>query len=149
MEWVRRAGEWRTLAGKRELCGTLNADEAARLRELEQFFDGCGAESDGLPYQQREQSRAAVELVVTFASGGEGTLRDLSGTGAFVETTLELTVGARMVMRVIDCWTGDEWRFGAEVVRVAANGVGLKLVGIPLSLRLGHRSHPADTRRAA
>jgi len=148
MEWVRRAGEWRTLAGKRELCGTLNAEETARLRELEQFFDGCGAENDALPYQQREQARVAVELIVTFASGGEGTLRDLSGTGVFVETTQALTVGARTVMRVIDCWTGDEWRFGAEVVRVAQKGVGLKLVGIPLQLRLGHRSH-ASERRAA
>jgi hypothetical protein len=146
MEWVQRAGEWRTLAGKRDLRGSLTADEQTKLGELEHFFCDV-ADSNRFPFQQREQVRAAVELVVTFA-GVEGKLRDVSGEGAFVETALQFEVGARTVMRIIDCWTGDEWRFGAEVVRTTHEGVGLKFVGIPLQLRLGHRS-AIDTRRAA
>jgi hypothetical protein len=141
MEWVRRVGEWRTLAGKRDQlrCGLRN-DEQARLDELEHFFAGC-ADSDRMAFEQREHERTAVKLLVTFAAGGEGVLRDLSGEGAFVETAQPLTIGSRTVMRVIDRFTGDEWRFAAEVVRIARRGVGLKFVGIPLELRLGHRTH--------
>jgi hypothetical protein len=148
MEWVQSAGEWRTLAGKRELRGSLPADEQAKLDELQRFFREV-ADSHRFPFLQREQVRVAVEGIVTFASGAEGKLRDVSGEGAFVETAQPLAVGPRTVMRVIDCWTGDEWRFAAEVVRTTRDGVGLKFVGIPLNLRLGHRSAPIDTRRAA
>ena len=41
MEWIKRASEYRTLAGKRDLLGyPLGAVEAARLEELERFFAG-------------------------------------------------------------------------------------------------------------
>ena len=78
--------------------------------------------------------------------------RDISGDGVFIETRKPLRVGARTVMRVRDRVTGDEWRFGAEVVRLEGGehgGMGLRFVGIPLALRLGHRPAPRATRRAA
>jgi hypothetical protein len=57
------------------------------------------------------------------------------------------------VVSVLDRATAEEWRFGAEVVRLASGarrGMGLRLVGIPLALRVGHRASPVKPiRRAA
>jgi hypothetical protein len=33
----------------------------------------------------------------------------------------------------------EQWEFAAEVVRLEAAGVGLRFVGIPLTLRITHR----------
>ena len=74
----------------------------------------------------------------------------------YIETTQPLPVGSQTVVRVIDRHTGDEWRFAAEVVRLECGertGMGLRFVGIPLSMRLGHRTtrphHPRDLSQAA
>jgi hypothetical protein len=149
MEWVRRAGEYRTLAGKRDELGfPLAPIESARLAELERFFSGC-ADPERAPFVQREQVRRAISVVVTFRTGQKGIdsgeARDISGEGLFVACHSPLSIGESTVVRVIDRFSGEEWRFGAEVVRVELgdhSGMGLRFVGIPLALRVGHRGAP-------
>jgi hypothetical protein len=143
MEWIRRASEYRTLTGKRDLlCARLSATEQARLEELrEQFAERLPTLR--LPFNQREQVRAPVSVLVQF-QGRHGTLkgcaRDFSGEGAFVETVQPLPAGTRTVLQVSDRETGEEWRFGAEVTRVEENGMGLRFVGIPVAIRINHRA---------
>jgi len=152
MEWIRRAGDYRTLTGKRDQLGfPLGAVERARLEELERFF-AAQADPNLEPYAQREQERAPISAVVTFTNDDTparlGLARDISGHGLFVETRQPLRVGERTVVRVLDKYSGDEWRFGAEVVRLEGGdrgGMGLRFVGIPVSMRTGHR--PAPQRR--
>jgi hypothetical protein len=149
MEWVKRASEYRTLQGKRDLLGyPLGAVEAARLDELERFF----AESlhpQRLVFTQRDQQRIRISIVVTFSGRdgiGRGRARDISGDGLYVETEQPLKVGARTVVSVMDRMTSEEWQFSAEVVRIESAGMGLKFLGIPLQLRVGHR-RPVPVRR--
>jgi hypothetical protein len=146
MSWFRRVAELRTLTGKRDLLGyPLAPIDSARLEELERFFFTT-ADPARSPFSQRGQRRHAILAVVSFQRGprmAEGTARDLSADGVFVETRSPLPVGTRTVVRVLDRSTGDEWRFGGDVVRVEHGdrpGMAVRFVGIPLSLRLGHRT---------
>jgi PilZ domain len=161
MEWLKRTVDYRTLIGKRDQLGyPLGALESARLAELERFFS-APANPDLEAWAQREQERAPISLVVTFSSvqpgGGRGRARDISGDGVFIETTAPLRIGSRTVISVSDAVTGDEFRLGAEVVRIEAGergGMGLRFVGIPLALRVGHRRatpehRPELTKKAA
>lgn len=160
MDCIRQAGDYRTLIGKRDQLGfPLGELERARLAELEQFF-AASADPNLEPYAQREQDRLPISLVVTFTNDDTparlGLARDISGHGLFVETQKPLRVGERTVVRVLDNRSGDEWRFGAEVVRLETGergGMGLRFVGIPLSMRVGHRPAPrpapVSSRRAA
>jgi hypothetical protein len=148
MEWVRRAGDYRVLVGKRDRLGyLLGAEERARLEELERFFMQ-DANRRRLPWTSREQIRAPVSVVVQF-EGVRAHARDISGDGIFVVTDKPLPIGARTVVCVTDDPLHDdgddeapyeEWRFGAEVVRLERDGMGLRFVGIPLVLRITHRS---------
>jgi hypothetical protein len=147
MDFIHRVGEYRTLVGKRDQLGyPLGSLEQARLDELEAFFGALG-QPRGLPFTTRERERARISLVVTFSSGNDpvaGEARDVSPDGMFIRTFEPLPLGARAIIRVIDRTSGDEWRFGAEVVRLAVGpngGIGIRFKGIPLQLRLGHR-HP-------
>jgi hypothetical protein len=156
MEWIRRAADYRVLVGKRDTLGfPLGALEQARLVELERFF-GRDANRRRTPWTHREQLRAPVHLIVQFGDA-TGVARDLSGDGIFVETTRPLLPGARTVLRVNEAMQRgldglplpdeepaavDEWRFAAEVVRIDVNGMGLRLVGIPLQLRITHHGTP-------
>jgi hypothetical protein len=157
MEWIRRAADYRVLVGKRDSLGfPLVARELERLEELERFF-GRDANRRRNPWADREQLRAPARLVVQFGDA-VGFLRDLSGHGMFVETTRPLAPGQKTVVRVNEAMqrgldgfpfdpdeepaTVDEWRFVAEVVRVDINGMGLRLVGIPLQLRITHHGTP-------
>jgi hypothetical protein len=154
MEWIRRAGDYRTLIGKRDQLGfPLGPVEAARLAELERFF-AASADPNLELYAQREQDRAPISAVVSFSDqtegGALGRARDISGDGVFVETRRPLRVGERTVIRILDRFSGAEWRFGAEVVRLESGergGMGLRFVGIPLSMRVGHRPAPGTTPR--
>ena len=150
MEWITRVGEYRTLRGKRDQLGcALGRSEAARLAELERFFAAC-ADPHRIPFVQRDQLRAAISLFVTFRTGEEncdGEARDVSGDGMFIATPRPLAPGAQTTIRVIDRYTGEEWRFAAEVVRAESHGMGLRLLGIPLALRLGHRGAPPHSPR--
>ncbi len=149
MDWVRRAGDYRVLVGKRDGLGyPLGAVEQARLDELERFFMQ-DANRRRVPWASREQIRAPISIVVQFGDAA-GRARDISGDGIFVETAAPLPIGTRTVVRVSadePACDGDdqvevpyeEWRFGAEVVRIEAAGMGLRFVGIPLVLRITHR----------
>lgn len=150
MDWVRRAGDYRVLVGKRDRLGYLLGEvERARLDELERFFMQ-DANRRRAPWASREQIRAPISVVVQL---GDSTAqaRDISGDGIFVVTDARLPIGARTVVRVADePPTGDDidaeapydqWEFAAEVVRLDAEGMGLRFVGIPLVLRITHRSN--------
>ena len=154
MDWVRRAGDYRILVGKRDRLGyPLGEVERARLDELERFFVQ-DANRRRAPWASREQIRAPISLVVQFGEWS-GHARDISGDGIYIETQAPLAIGQRMVVRVADELpaTGDDdaippydqWEFGAEVVRLDANGIGLRFVGIPLVLRITHRRERDDS----
>jgi hypothetical protein len=157
MEWIRRAVDYRTLIGKRDQLGApLAPIEAARLADLERFF-AASSDPDLEPYAQREHERTPISVVVAFPSeapaGSVGRARDISGDGLFVETNQPLRPGTRTVVRVSDDETGEEYRLGAEVVRLEGGvrgGMGLRFIGIPLALRVGlRRPEPPTVRRAA
>ncbi len=161
MDWVRRAGDYRVLVGKRDRLGyALGEIEQARLAELERFFTQ-DANRRRSPWAQREQIRAPISIVVQFGDA-LGQARDISGEGMFVVTNVPLPIGARTVVRVADevCVGGEndddaeipyeQWEFGAEVVRIDSSGMGLRFVGIPLALRISHRrSDTSPVLRAA
>lgn len=154
MDWVRRAGDYRVLVGKRDRLGyPLGQVEQARLDELERFFMQ-DANRRRAPWASREQIRAPISVVVQIGDW-EGHARDISGDGMFVETTAPLYIGARTVVRVTDEPPRDDdddgalapyeqWEFAVEVVRLDAEGVGLRFVGIPLTLRITHRHRDED-----
>jgi len=149
MDWVRRAGDYRVLVGKRDRLGyPLGEVEQARLDELERFFVQ-DANRRRAPWASREQIRAPISIVVQFGDWS-GHARDISGDGIYVVTQAPLSIGDRTVVRVSDdrLPTGDDdeveeafdqWEFAAEVVRLDASGMGLRFVGIPLVLRITHR----------
>jgi hypothetical protein len=150
MDWVRRAGDYRVLVGKRDRLGyPLGELEQARLDELERFFVQ-DANRRRVPWASREQIRAPISIVVQFGDWS-GQARDISGDGMYVVTQAPLALGEHTVVRVADAppheGEGDEdaespyeqWEFGAEVVRLDAEGMGLRFVGIPLVLRITHR----------
>jgi len=149
MDWVRRAGDYRVLVGKRDRLGyPLGEVERARLDELERFFVQ-DANRRRAPWASREQIRAPISSVVQFGDW-IGHARDISGDGMYIVTQSPLAIGERTVVRVsVDESTADageapfdQWEYGAEVVRLDAEGMGLRFVGIPLVLRITHRRQP-------
>ena len=156
MDWVRRAGDYRVLVGKRDRLGyPLGQIEQARLDELERFFMQ-DANRRRAPWASREQIRAPISLVVKF-DDFVGYARDISADGIYVVTTAPLPLGARTVVRVTDepsiAHHADEdeaelpyeqWQFGAEVVRLDAAGMGLRFIGIPLALRITHLAREGE-----
>jgi hypothetical protein len=154
MDWVRRAGDYRVLAFKRDGLGfPLGAVERARLEELERFFTH-DANRRRAPWAHREQIRAPLSIVVQFGDA-VGRARNISGEGMYVVTTAPLAVGARTVVRISDEpyvarddqdaeGPYEQWQFGAEVVRLDKAGMGLRFVGIPLVLRICHRRPEGD-----
>lgn len=148
MDWVRRAGDYRVLVGKRDRLGyALGEVERARLDELERFFTQ-DANRRRAPWASREQIRAPISVVVQIGDWS-GHARDISGDGMYIATTAPLPIGAHTVVRVTDEPPPDDddgalapyeqWEFAAEVVRLDAEGIGLRFVGIPLTLRITHR----------
>jgi hypothetical protein len=94
MEWVRRAGDYRVLIGKRDRLGyALGAVEQARLDELSRFFAN-DANRRRLPWAHREQIRAPISMIVQFGSA-VGQARDISPQGMFVATTRAPTTTSR------------------------------------------------------
>ncbi|MGZ3405243.1 MAG: PilZ domain-containing protein [Polyangia bacterium] len=156
MDWVRRAGDYRVLVGKRDRLGyPLGAIEQARLDELERFFTQ-DANRRRAPWASREQIRAPISVIVEFGDF-VGQARDISADGMYIVTNAPLPIGARMVVRVTDDEPSvdhpdedvvekprEQWQFGAEVVRLDAHGIGLRFVGIPLALRITHRAREGE-----
>jgi hypothetical protein len=154
MDWVRRAGDYRVLTGKRDRLGyPLGEVEQARLAECERFFTH-DANRRRAPWASREQIRAPISIVVQFGDA-VGRAQDISGEGIYVVTTAPLRLGERTVVRVSDEPVSaeendedetpyEEWQFGAEVVRVEGGGMGLRFIGIPLALRICHKRPEND-----
>jgi hypothetical protein len=151
MEWVRRAGDFRVLVGKRDGLGqALGEDEATRLDELSGYFVASEEARGRLPWAYRDKLRAVVAIAVDVGES-PGEARNISPDGMFVVTERPLPVGSQTVVRVSDAAqvhdnedvdaTYEQWQFAAEVVRVEGGGMGLRFVGIPLLLRLANR-HP-------
>ena len=108
MDWVRRAGDYRVLIGKRDRLGyPLGPVEQARLDELERLFVQ-DANRRRAPWATREQIRAPISIVVQIGDW-VGEARDISGDGLYVVTTAALPIGARTVVRVTDepCLAGE------------------------------------------
>jgi hypothetical protein len=81
---------------------------------------------------QRMTCRARVRLSAGAGITGSGRVRDISSSGAFIETALELPVYARVVLIV----TGNESatrdvEITASVVRVDHDGVGIEWCDSP------------------
>jgi len=154
MAWIQRVAEIRTLSGKRNRLGCiLSPEDASRLDLLETFF-AARPDDSPMPIERRLGWRAPVSLVVSFAAHTSedrrpGTMTDVSADGMFVETDDRLPMGSPVELRVTDPESGAEWRFGGEVARLTAAGMGLRLHGIPLALRICHRKPAVAMSKAA
>lgn len=158
-DWVRRAGQYRVLTGKRDLDCPLSESERLYLAALE-FHFRRDEDRRRLPFAQREQLRAPIAVPVRLGDF-PGTAQDISGDGIYVVTAARLALGTRTVVSISgepplfdedqDCdGTVEEWQFSAEVVRTDGTGLGLRFVGIPVALRIWHRrTYVADLRYAA
>lgn len=155
MAMVRHCMEYRTLSGKRDqLHLQLSERDRELLDELDHFFsEHAGAGPRGVPeFARRDFRRRPLRLEVEFR-GEDGCARDgmignLSGGGLFIETDQPLVPGSETVLRIFG--SQHELRFGASVAWVHAGGMGVRFVGIPLEVRLGHRGRPLrPIRRAA
>jgi hypothetical protein len=81
---------------------------------------------------QRMPCRARVRLAAGPGIDGAGRVRDISSSGAFIETALELPVHTRLNLFVL----GNESaarvvEFAAHVVRVDRDGVGVEWCDSP------------------
>jgi hypothetical protein len=81
---------------------------------------------------QRIPCRARVDIADGTRPGGAGRIRDVSSSGAFIETALDIPVYARIALRVL----GNESaahavELSATVVRVAHDGIGVEWCDTP------------------
>jgi hypothetical protein len=155
VELLHRCLSLHALRGRDELGLSLRPDEALLLDELARFFAArerthAVADADG-PFPARADVRDEVAIDVELRDGDgafhPGTIRNVSASGLFVASRALLGRGARATFRVIDDHQGREWRFVGEVTWTRpvseGGGGGLRIVGIPLELRLGLRPRPS------
>jgi len=81
---------------------------------------------------QRLPCRAHVRICVSDDINGAGRVRDVSSSGAFIETAIRLPVYARVALVVL----GNESathpvEINASVVRVASDGIGVEWCDTP------------------
>ena len=81
---------------------------------------------------QRMRCQASVYLSADAEIGGTGRVRDVSTSGAFIETTLQLPMHARVMLRVKgnDSATHDV-DIAASVARVDRDGIGVEWYETP------------------
>jgi hypothetical protein len=72
-----------------------------------------------------------VRLSTSATTGGAGKMRDVSTSGAFIETALPLPLFSRLVISVIRDDPRHEVDTMASVVRVARDGVGVEWCETP------------------
>jgi hypothetical protein len=81
---------------------------------------------------QRMPCRAQVQLIAGTGMSGAGRVRDVSSSGAFIETGLELPVYARVALVVLGNESSShEVEITASVVRVAGDGIGVEWCETP------------------
>ncbi len=76
---------------------------------------------------QRMRCRARARMFAGAGITGAGHLRDISSSGAFIESTLELSVGTRVVLLVLGNDSATRTvELAASVARVGRDGVGVE-----------------------
>jgi hypothetical protein len=81
---------------------------------------------------QRMPCRARVQISGGTGLGGEGRVRDISSSGAFIETALHLPLYARVNLMVLGNESATrEIEITASVMRVARDGVGVEWCETP------------------
>jgi len=98
------------------------------------------AESTGEPrpffmehrWGQRMTCRARVQLSAGAGLSGAGRVRDVSSSGAFIETTLQLPMQARLMLVVRGNKSAThEIEIAASVARVNRDGIGVEWCETP------------------
>jgi hypothetical protein len=81
---------------------------------------------------QRLPCRAHVQLCAGDDITGAGRVRDVSSSGAFIETAIELPVYARVALVVLGNESATHTvEIHASVVRVASDGIGVEWCDTP------------------
>jgi hypothetical protein len=81
---------------------------------------------------QRMPCRAHVQLRGGDEISGAGRVRDVSSSGAFIETAIELPVYARVTLVVLGNESATHTvEINASVVRVASDGIGVEWCDTP------------------
>jgi hypothetical protein len=81
---------------------------------------------------QRMPCRAVVRIADGTRPGGGGRVRDVSSSGAFIETALEIPVYARIALWVLGNESAEHAvELSATVVRVARDGIGVEWCETP------------------
>lgn len=81
---------------------------------------------------QRLPCRAQVRLSAGAGASGEGRIRDISSSGAFIETAVAVPIAARVLLVVKGNESATrEVEISASVVRVARDGIGIEWCDTP------------------
>jgi hypothetical protein len=145
VDLLHRCLGYQALRGRRDELGLpLREEEVHQLEELERFFAATPSQpaDPGLPCFERLDERHPLGLAIEFGDGHgerrEGTLRNLSLAGAFVETRHPFAPGDRLSMVFVDPGDGCRWHFSGDVAWVRGGpggGMGLSFIGIPVAIR--------------
>jgi hypothetical protein len=77
-------------------------------------------------FGRRIPCHAPLRIAAASGESGRGRMRDVSISGAFIETTLPLRVHSRITLEVLRVNGSAERPRAATVVRVDARGVGIE-----------------------
>jgi hypothetical protein len=76
---------------------------------------------------QRKRCRASVRVSAGAGVSGDARMRDVSTSGAFLETTLPLPLFSQLAIAVLgDDGSAHSYEFTAAVVRTEPGGVGIE-----------------------
>jgi len=156
-ELLHRCLALHALRGRRELLELpLRPEQEAELEALGRWFAERAREQqpppDG-PFPTRADARLPVEVAIELrlddGSRRAATVRNVSASGLYLASAALGPPGERASLRFLDERAGREWRFVGEVAwaRALTDGVrggGLRIVGVPLELRVGVRGDPGS-----
>jgi hypothetical protein len=81
---------------------------------------------------QRMRCQASVRLSAGTGISGSGRVRDVSSSGAFIETAVEIPMHARVMLRVLGNESAaHEVEITAIVARVSRDGIGVEWCDTP------------------
>ncbi len=121
--------EYQLLRAKERMQIELGLPDKVRASALRQCLRG-----DFVNGQKRRCNRfeEPPQVHFTYAGGfGEGRLHDICGSGVAIETTCQLKLSNRTVLRICDVQSNAEYVFPARVVWRAQAIVGLAFDGAP------------------
>jgi hypothetical protein len=133
----------RTLEGRAALGIELVRDDRQLMRALGRLLYHGRQAPEGLERSLEggvsRARRLSVDVPVRFRLGVEppivGRLRDLSADGAFVETDQAPAEGERFALHLRDPGERREYHFACEVIRRVPEGMGVRLLGVPVECR--------------